>query len=256
MSETPPPSPSRATAASLARRFEGLAAVVTGAGRGIGRAIAVRLSALGAGVVFVARSADELSAATAEAGETAVAFPCDIAAAAAPGLIVDFARSRFGRLDILVHSAGVIVQERMKEADLSAFDEMYSINLRAPYALTQAALTFLARTQGQVLFVNSTITRAANIVGRGGFAATQHALKAVADSLRDEVNEDGVRVISLMAGTTATARQERLHRVLQKPYRPERLLQTDDIAQAACDALAMPRTAEVTDVYIRPMLKS
>ena len=95
-----------------------------------------------------------------------------------------------------------------------------------------------------------------NIAGRGGYAAIQHALKAVADSLRDEVNEDGVRVISVMAGTTATTRQERLHRVHQKPYRPERLLQAEDVARAACDALAMPRTAELTDVYIRPMLKS
>ena len=256
MSEAPPPSSSGSTEVSLAGRFDGLAAVVTGAGRGIGRAIATRLSALGSGVVFVARSADELAAATAEAGDKAVALPCDIAAAEAPRSIVDFALSRFGRLDILVHSAGVIVQERMKEADLSALDKMYGVNLRAPYALTQAALASLTRTQGQVLFVNSTITRAANIAGRGGFAATQHALKAVADSLRDEVNEDGVRVISVMAGTTATMRQERLHRVLQKPYRPERLLQADDVARAACDALAMPRTAELTDVYIRPMLKS
>jgi NADP-dependent 3-hydroxy acid dehydrogenase YdfG len=128
--------------------------------------------------------------------------------------------------------------------------------VRAPYALTQAALPALRQSQGQVLFINSTITRAANLAGRGGFAATQHALKAVADSLRDEVNESGVRVISVMAGTTATPRQERLHQLMQKPYRPDRLLQPGDVARAACGALALPRTAEITDLVVRPMLKS
>lgn len=106
-----------------------------------------------------------------------------------------------------------------------------------------------------MLFVSSSIIRAANLAGRGGYAATKHALKAVADSLRDEVDEHGIRVISLMPGTTATDGRERLHKAAGKPYRPERLLQPDDIARAACDVLALPPTAEVTDLHVRPMRK-
>jgi NADP-dependent 3-hydroxy acid dehydrogenase YdfG len=244
----------------MADDFKGFGAVVTGAGRGIGREIGLRLCAMGAQVAFVARSKDEIAAAASKANGQAngrgLALAVDITAREAAETIVSTALEQFGRLDILVHSAGVIAQERLEDASLTALDDMYRANVRAPYAITQAALPALKTSQGQVVFVNSTVTRAPNIAGRGGFAATQHALKAVADSLRDEVNEAGVRVISLIVGTTATPRQEHLHEVAQRNYRPERLLQPGDVAQAACAALALPRTAEVTDLVIRPMLKS
>ncbi len=246
------------SAASLgaSKPFDGQVAVVTGAARGVGRAIASHLCALGARVLFVARSADELRAAAAETGGRGFAFACDITADGAGRSIVEQALGQFGRLDILIHSAGVIAQQRVEEADLSALDDMYRVNVRAAYALTKAALPQLKRTQGQVLFVNSTATRAANIAGRGGFAGLQLAVKALADSLRDEVNEDGVRVISLIFGNTATPRQERMHASTGKTYRPERLIQPEDVAQMGCSALALPRTAEVTEIYIRPMMKS
>jgi len=240
----------------MTKPFDGLVAIVTGAGRGIGKAIGLRLAAQGARVAFVARTPSEISAAAAEAGPDALAMACDISRDGGPELMLEHVMERFGRLDILVHSAGTITQERIEHMNLTAFDDMLRVNLRAPYALTQTALAALKETRGQVLFINSTITRAQNIAGRGGFAATQHALKAIADSLRDEVNEAGVRVISLIAGTTATARQEHLHQLSGKPYHPELLLQAADVAQAACDALAMPRTAEITDVVLRPMQKS
>ena len=87
----------------------------------------------------------------------------------------------------------------------------------------------LRTRRGQVVFVNSTIglsTRA----GAGQFAATQHALRAVADTLRDEVNPDGIRVTSVYPGRTATPRQATLHAHEGRTYRPERLMQPDDVA--------------------------
>lgn len=236
-------------------RFDGYCAVVTGASRGIGYSIALMLSGLGARVAYVARSPDAISEAAARAGNAAIGIPCDITGPGAPAEIVGKTMACFERIDILVHCAGVITQEDMANADLAALDDMYRVNVRGAYALTQAALPALMRTQGQVLFVNSSILRAADLAGRGGFAATQYALKALADSLRGEVNAYGVRVISLIPGSTATPRQERLHALANKPYRPERLLQPEDVATAACNSLAMPRTAEITDVYMRPMLK-
>jgi NADP-dependent 3-hydroxy acid dehydrogenase YdfG len=224
---------------------------VTGASRGIGRAIAMRLHEAGANVVCVSRS----SASLVSAGSATAGLALDVTEGGAGQRVVDFSLERFGRIDILVHAAGIIALETMAAAGVAALDEMISVNLRAPYLLTKAALGELARTQGQVLFVNSTVIRAANIAGRGGYAATKQALKAVADSLRDEVNEHGIRVISVMPGTTATDGQERLHRMAGKPYNPRNLLQPEDVAQTACDALALPRTAEVTDLYIRPMRK-
>ena len=81
------------------------------------------------------------------------------------------------------------------------------------------------------------------------------AANAVTDALREEVNERGVRVLSVFLGRTASRMQEAIHREEQRPYDPARLLQPADVASMVVAALALPRTAEVTDLHIRPMLK-
>jgi NADP-dependent 3-hydroxy acid dehydrogenase YdfG len=90
----------------------------------------------------------------------------------------------------------------------------------------------------------------------GQYAATQHGLKAIADSLREEVNPYGIRVLSIYPGRTATPLQKRLHEAEGKLYRPEALLQPSDIASVVIHSLALPKTAEVTDIHIRPMIKT
>lgn len=90
----------------------------------------------------------------------------------------------------------------------------------------------------------------------GQFAATQQALKAIADSLREEINSEGVRVLSVYPERTATPRMESLFQIEGKEYRPELLLQPEDIAQTVIDALMMSLTAEVTNINIRPRIKS
>ena len=105
-----------------------------------------------------------------------------------------------------------------------------------------------------MVFINSSAGLAAR--GHvGQYAATKHALKAVADSLREEVNSDGVRVTSVFVGRTATPMQEEVHRLEGRPYRPEWLLQPSDIAEIIVSALSLPRIAEVTDISIRPHRK-
>ena len=88
------------------------------------------------------------------------------------------------------------------------------------------------------------------------YDSTKHALKALADSLRGEINRHGVRVLSVYLGRTASEMQERIHRMEGKPYRPELLLQPNDVASIVVNVLSLPRTAEVTDISIRPMIKS
>jgi NADP-dependent 3-hydroxy acid dehydrogenase YdfG len=134
------------------------------------------------------------------------------------------------------------------------FDRQYLTNVRAPYVLTQAFLPMLVSHQGQIAFINSSIIRAARS-NVSQFAATQHALRAVADCLREEVNVKGVRVLSVFPGRTATERQATIHQWEGKPYHQERLLQPEDVAAVVVNALELPRTAEVTDIHIRPMNK-
>jgi len=233
----------------------GRGALITGAGRGIGRAIAQRLAALGATVLCVSRTKSELDEVVRTTNGRAVAFAVDISAQGAAAAVLDALQAHAPSLDILVNCAGILTLGTMERMDLAALDRAFAINVRSPYVLTQAALPALKRSRGQVLFVNSSVLRATNTAGRGVHAAAQAALKAFADSLRDEVNEYGIRVLSIMPGRTATPRAEQTSAVEGRPYQPELLLQPEDVAEIACDALLLPRTAEMTDLFIRPMVK-
>jgi NAD(P)-dependent dehydrogenase (short-subunit alcohol dehydrogenase family) len=233
----------------------GRGALVTGAGRGIGRAIAQRLAALGATVLCVSRTQSELDETLRTAGSRAFALALDISVDGAAQAMVDALLARVASLDILVHCAGIMQTGSVEGMNLVDFDRAFEINVRSPYALTQAALPALKIGRGQILFVNSSIIRAVNTAGRGIHAVTQAALKAFTNSLRDEVNPYGVRVLSIVPGRTATPRQEQLHAAAGQPYRPESLLQPEDIAELACSALLLPRTAEATDLFIRSMQK-
>jgi NADP-dependent 3-hydroxy acid dehydrogenase YdfG len=120
--------------------------------------------------------------------------------------------------------------------------------------LTQALLPGLRRARGQVVFINSSAalrSSATNVL----YAATKAGLKAFADGLRAEVNQDGVRVVSVYAGRTATPMQEAVHEREGRQYRPDVLLRPEDIAEVVLGALALPASAEVTDVNIRSMTK-
>jgi NAD(P)-dependent dehydrogenase (short-subunit alcohol dehydrogenase family) len=169
--------------------------------------------------------------------------------------ILEELRAHAPSLDILVNCAGILSLGTMERMDLAVLDRAFLVNVRSPYVLTQAALPALRLSRGQVLFVNSSILQATNTAGRGVHAAAQAALKAFADSLRDEVNEYGIRVLSIMPGRTATPRVERRSVAEGRPYQPELLLQPEDVAEVACSALLLPRTAETTDLFIRPMVK-
>ena len=134
------------------------------------------------------------------------------------------------------------------------FDRQYRVNVRAAYLVTQGFLPMLKARCGQIVFINSSVGLLAKR-DVGQYSATKHALKAFADSLRQEVNADGVRVTSVYPGQTASQMQELLHRMAGEAYAPEALMQPADVAAAVLCALSLPRTAEVTDIAIRPMQK-
>jgi NADP-dependent 3-hydroxy acid dehydrogenase YdfG len=146
-------------------------------------------------------------------------------------------------------------QATLEAARIEDLDVQYSVNVRAPYMLTQHLLPLLTAAQGQIVFVNSTVGLMAKRPEVGQYGATKHALRAVADSLREEVNANGIRVLSVYLGRTATPLQETIHRLEGREYHPEALLQPDDVAAVVLQALFLPPTAEVTDISIRPMRK-
>jgi NADP-dependent 3-hydroxy acid dehydrogenase YdfG len=239
-------------------RFSGQVAVVTGASSGVGRAIALALGAGGASVCLVGRDQARLESAIEAAelvGGRVVAAQADLTSDNAVREVAASVEAELGRIDILVHAAGIIELDPIERASLDDFDNQYRINMRAPYALTQALLPALLLAEGQVVFVNSTAGRSAG-PGSGQYAATKHALRGLADSLRAEVNVDRVRVVSAFLGRTATPMQAAVHEAEGRAYRPELLIQPEDVAEVVTAILALPRTVEVTEIALRPLAKS
>lgn len=234
--------------------LENQVAVVTGASRGIGRAIALGLAAQGASLCLVGRKLETLQSVGNAAKATEIrCYRADLAVEGEVDELIAAIGRDLRSIDILVHSAGVLWPGPLEAATAAQLDDHYKVNLRAPYVLTQALLPVLKTRQGQILFVNSSagLTARANA---GQYAASKHALKAVADSLREEVNPAGVRVLSLFLGRTASSMQAALHAVEGKAYHPELLMQPEDIAAMAIQALTLPRSVEVTEISMRPLL--
>lgn len=235
--------------------FKDQVAVVTGASSGIGKAVASSLAQHGATVCLVARRVKELEAVASRgsvAPQQLFPIPADLSQEEDLNRLVARLRTDFQRVDILVHSAGLHARSLVTRAPLSDFEQQYRINVLAPYALTQALLPMLPAQRGQIVFVNSSAGLAAP-EHLSQYAATKHALRAIADSLRKEVNQDGIRVLSVYLGRTATPLQERVHAMENKAYRPEKLMQADDVAAVIINALSLPRTAEVTDIQMRSL---
>jgi NADP-dependent 3-hydroxy acid dehydrogenase YdfG len=237
--------------------FKDQIAVVTGASRGIGRAIALGLAAEGATLCLVGRDAEALDRVLKLLGEgasRAVAHCADITRDGDIDSLAARLQREFGHADLLVHSHGEYLRGPAASAAVGDLDALYRVNVRGTYLLTQALLPLLKPRRGQIVFVNSSIVGSAQ-AELGQYAATKQALKAFADSLRQEVNHEGVRVLSIYPGRTATPRQAAIHALEGKPYRPTQLIQPDDVAFMVISALKVARTAEVTDIHIRPMIK-
>jgi NADP-dependent 3-hydroxy acid dehydrogenase YdfG len=239
-------------------KLAGKTAVVTGAGSGIGRAIAIAFGEQGATVVITGRrlpALEETAAAISRAGGAASTHILD--------LTDDNAVSGFGQvvedacpngLAVLVNCAAQTAIGLVEDTSVEQFDTLLDTNMRAPFLITRRLLPALRRTPGDIVFVNS-LASSTPRAGVAVYAASKAALRAFADSLRDEVNAAGVRVLSIFPGRTATPMQEALVRQEARAYRPELLLQAEDVAAMVLSAVLLPRTAELTELSIRPANK-
>jgi NADP-dependent 3-hydroxy acid dehydrogenase YdfG len=240
------------------RSLEDEVAVITGGGAGVGAAVAVALAEAGADVYLIGRRLNKLELVAAKArefGVNAAVQSADISTSAGQFQAVQRIKAHLGHLDILVLNAATFAAGPIEDADLSDFDKLYQLNVRAPYALTQALSPMLKARRGQVVFINSSSGIAAKPM-TAQYDSSKHALKAIADSFRAEINAHGVRVLSIYLGRTASEMQERISQMERRLYRPELLLQPEDVASVIVKALCLPRTAEVTDISMRPMIKS
>jgi short-subunit dehydrogenase len=232
-------------------------AVIVGACGGIGRAMALALASEGASLCLVGRTWQSLQALAdlAATRSRTLCYRADLSVDREVDGFCDRLLCDVEGVDILVHAAGVIRPSRLETSTAQDLDDQLQVNFRAPYLITRRLLPSLRARHGQVVFVNSSAGLTAKANG-SSYAASKHALKALADSLREEVNPEGVRVLSLFPGRTASPMQAAVHAMEGRAYRPQLLMQPEDVAAVAIHVLGLPRSVEVTDISLRSMVKS
>ena len=238
-------------------RFADRVAVVAGATGAIGGAVARALAGEGASLLLLGRDEARLRATADEfdgeggrvrfvAGDLTGQSAVEAAGAASAAL--------GDGVDLLVHAAGAFRAGTVESAPPDDFDLQFAVNVRAPYLLTRRLLPGLRARRGLVVFVNSTAGLRAG-AGSAAYAASKHALRAVADGLRAEENAAGVRVLSVYPGRTRGRMQRQVCRDLGQRYDAERFLDPADVATAIVDAAALPPSAELYDLRLRPAVK-
>ena len=223
--------------------------LITGAGSGIGAVLARRLLDRGDDVVVLARDAGRARQIAADLPGASVL----VGDLAQPGRL-SWALSKQhlpDRIDTLVHVAGVVDLGDVADLPATLWEQQLAVNLVAPAELTRLLLPVLRVSQGQVLFVNSGAGLRAN-AGWSAYAASKHGLKALADALRLEEAQHGVRVTSIYPGRTATPMQERVHQQEGQEYDADRFITPDAVVTTILTALDLPRDAEITDLTVRP----
>jgi 3-oxoacyl-[acyl-carrier protein] reductase len=232
--------------------LENKTAVVTGAGRGIGRAIALGLARQGANIVVTARTKSEIERVKYEVeqlGRRALAIPADVSSEFDAGTVCADAVREFGGIDILVNNAGIGSFARVAELPVEDFDRMWAVNMRGVFLLTRAAIPVMSKQHsGDIINISSLAGRNA-FIGGAGYAATKWALIGFARCLMLEVREFDIRVMTLCPGSVDTTFGGPSG---SKPGSRPDIPSADDVARAAIDTLLMPRHVMISEIDIRP----
>jgi NADP-dependent 3-hydroxy acid dehydrogenase YdfG len=229
--------------------------VVTGATSDIGQAIVRKLAGGGHSILALGRDPDILSALEQQCPGRISGRRLDMIDDAAVIALADALVAAGAHIAGIIHCAAVYFSGPFASADVAEMDMMYRVTVHAAYLVTQHLLPGLERGRGHVVFISSTAALAAK-ANLSGYAVSRMGLKALADSMRDELHQRGIRVTSIYLGRTATRLIARIFRAENRPYRPEQLLQPADVADTVLFVLSLPATAEVVDIRLVAAIKS
>jgi 3-oxoacyl-[acyl-carrier protein] reductase len=228
--------------------LNGAAAVVTGAGRGIGRAIAEALVREGTRLVINGRDAARLQEAARALGGGVEVVAGDIGDEAVASRLVETAVSQFGRLDVVVNNAGIGHHGRLEDMDPAEFDRVYRTNVRAPFLVMKAAIPVMRRQKSGTLVSLASLAGRNPVPMRAAYAATKWAMIGLSRSVLQEVRKDGIRVIILEPGSTLTEFGHDPAKMAQA----EKLVRPEDVAAVLIASLKLPDRATVSEIEIRP----
>ena len=232
-------------------KLAGQVAVVIGAGRGIGRAIAGALGREGAAVVLAARSGPELHGVVREieqAGGRALAVPTDVRQEGSVEALVRRALAEWRQVDILVNAAGVATFAPVTDSKLDDWDQMLAVNLRGAVLCCRAVLpAMIGRRRGTIINVGSVVT-SRSLLGSASYTASKYGLLGFSRVLAEEMRPHGVRVGVISAGATDTPLWDAM------PGAParERMLRADQVAEAALLMAGLGPNATLEEVTLLP----
>jgi 3-oxoacyl-[acyl-carrier protein] reductase len=239
--------------------LESQVAIVTGAGRGAGEAIAMRLAAMGAHVILVARSAEQLDVVRERiitAGGVASACPCDLTDAAAVLEFGGMVAERHQRCDILVNNAGVGLDGKfLHEVSPEEWDRVFATNLRGPYLMIRAvAPLMIAARAGHIINISSLAGR--NPLPKGAaYAATKWGLNGLTYSVAEELRQYNIRVSVIAPGSINTDFSDHAGRGSVSGKDPSKKLQPDDVASVVATLVVQSPQSFISEVLMRPTQK-
>ncbi|HHZ7285315.1 TPA: SDR family oxidoreductase [Staphylococcus aureus] len=223
-------------------------AVVTGAGSGIGEAIATLLHEEGAKVVLAGRNKDKLqNVANQLAQDSVKVVPTDVTKKEEVDELIKIAQQTFGGLDIVINSAGQMLSSKITDYQVDEWDSMIDVNIKGILYTAQAALpTMLEQSSGHLINIASIsgfeVTKSSTI-----YSATKAAVHTITQGLEKELAKTGVKVTSISPGMVDTA--------ITAAYNPSdrKKLDPQDIAEAVLYALTQPSHVNVNEITVRPV---
>ena len=230
--------------------LNGKLALVTGGGRGIGKAVALSLARAGCRVVLIARTREQIEAVQKEIlseGGDALAIPADLTVDEDIHELVKETEKKRGAADILINNAGWGKRAPVVAARLADWDQTFRLNLRAPMVLAKALLPkMIAKREGAVINIGSVSGKSGEANG-AAYSASKFGLIGFTQSLYEEVREHGIKVVVILPGFVDTP--------LIPPNRQldrSKMIQADDIAQAVLFVLTSPTTSCPVEITVRP----
>lgn len=199
-------------------------ALITGASRGIGKAIAIELASLGYDLALVARNATALAETIAVLPETcgkAVAIPADLAQEDSYAAVIAEAVAELGGIDILVNCAGVSQAGPFTEVTPEVWDRIFAVNAKAPFFLCKEALPYLKQSPKPIVINISSVVGFKGYIHQSAYASSKHALAGFTKVFAKEVQPFGIRVHLISPGGVATE--------MVKEMRPD--IDTDELIQ-------------------------
>ena len=240
---------------SQANPLVGKTAIVTGASSGIGAATARLLGGNGCNVVLAARRKDRLHTLAKELGGNTIAIPTDITDSESAAALVARTIERFGTVDVLVNNAGLGLYAPIAEGNPADWRRMFDVNVLGALYVTRAAVRhMLERGSGDIVFISSAAGRRVPHGHGAVYAATKHAITAIAEGLRVDLHDKGIRVINVEPGLVRTEFPKNSYAsaddyYADKEYAP---LEATDIAEAVLYAIKQPSRVSVNEILVRP----